>query len=401
MDSIHASTNFLCHLILRRASQQLGVAVDLIDQQGNTPLHYAAKYGHLDLCRTLIERGAFAGKKNDQGQTAYDTAGSHTVRQYLLPLHFQSERKHSLGSSPYIDNYGQMPGQMARSSSIPVSTQSNQYAGEQQHMSYSPATQYNIEQQLNTQYTQEQPMYPPTVHIPHASSAPGTSNSALPSPSIPMKNAPLNLPINVFSRNDSGNEKRLSSRLTTSTSSGMNSPRDTAANSAVTSPAKPTNGIQVNPFAPPANHNGPTVQNHNPPIFTANSQSIRNNAAKVQVFSGSAAPIQQTQQVPPAQLVPPNPHLQVPQQSPHKAAPHQSHHQPIPQVSYAAQPVYSSGPPPALPPQAAQSQAPSVMQPAYKPSPVINSTNRMILPGKSLFNIFMNFYISDNNTESH
>jgi hypothetical protein len=368
----------------------VGVPVDFIDQQGNTPLHYAAKYGHLELCRTLIERGAFAGKKNDQGQTAYDTTESHTVRQYLLPLQFQSERKNSFGSSPYIDNYGQIPGQMSRSSSIPVPVQSNQYMGEQQHMSYSPATQFNMEQHHNTPYTQEQPMYPPTVHIPHASSACGSMSSTLSSPSIPMKNAPLNLPINVFSRNDSGNESRLSARLTTSTSSGMNSPRDTAANSTVVSPAKP-NGVQVNPFAPQPNHNGPTVQNHNPPIFTANSQSIRNNAAKVQVFSGSAVPIQQSQQQTttqpaPVQLVPPNPHIPMPQQSPHKAAPHQSHHQPIPQVNYTTQPVYPSGPPPSLPPQPAQ--APGAMQPAYKPAPAIHSTNRIILPGNLFIEIF-------------
>lgn len=360
----------------------VGVAVDFIDQQGNTPLHYAAKYGHLDLCRNLIGRGAFAGKKNDQGQTAYDTAGNHTVRQYLLPLHFQSERKNSFGSSPYIDNYGQMPGQMTRSSSITVPAQSNQYVGEQQHMSYSPATQYNIEQQLNTQYSHEQPMYPPTVHVPHATSVPGSISSTLSSPSIPMKNAPLNLTINALNRNETGNENRLSARLTTSTSSGVNSPLVTAVNSTVVSPAKPTNGVQVNPFAPQTNHTGPTVQNHNPSIFTANSQSIRNNAAKVQIFSGSAIPIQQSQQIPQVQvqLVPPNPHLQVPQQSPQKTAPHQMHHQQTPQPNYATQLAYSMGPPPALPPQPAQ--APGVVHSTYKPTPVINSTNRIILPGK-------------------
>ena len=375
----------------------VGVGVDFIDQQGNTPLHYAAKYGHLDLCRFLIDRGAFAGKKNDQGQTAYDTAGSHTARQYLLPLHFQSERKNSLGSSPCNtcgDTYCQIPGHVTRSSNFPALAQSNQYGGEQQHMSYTPPSQYSVEQQHQTQYTQKQPIYSATVHTPHAPIASGTMSSTVPTvqPSVPMKNAPLNLPINIFSRNDSGNENKLSSRLTTSTSSGINSPRDTANNSTVASPAKPGSGVQANPFAPQTNHNGPSVQNHNPPIFTANSQSIRNNAAKVQVFSGGAipTPTPTTQQTPPAQLISPNPHMHVPQQSPHlhvtqqsphKSAPIQSPHQQITQGSYAAQPIYSTAPPPPT------VQIPGVMQQAYKPTPTINSTNRIIQPGKPILNI--------------
>lgn len=62
------------------------------DQNGNTPLHYAAKYGHLDLCKHLIDSGSSVIAKNYQKQTPYDVAESHSVRQYLLPLQLQAER---------------------------------------------------------------------------------------------------------------------------------------------------------------------------------------------------------------------------------------------------------------------------------------------------------------------
>jgi len=65
----------------------------LLDQNGNSPLHYAAKYGHLDLCKYLVERGSMVNIKNKQLQTPYDISESHAVRQYLLPLQFQAERE--------------------------------------------------------------------------------------------------------------------------------------------------------------------------------------------------------------------------------------------------------------------------------------------------------------------
>ena len=78
---------FVLELLMSR-----GVSVEHLDQSGNSPLHFAARYGHHDLCKFLVDRGAFAGRKNASGQTPYDVAHSHVVRQYLLPLQFQSER---------------------------------------------------------------------------------------------------------------------------------------------------------------------------------------------------------------------------------------------------------------------------------------------------------------------
>ena len=78
---------FVLELLMSR-----GVSVEQLDQSGNSPLHFAARYGHYDLCKMLVDRGAFAGRKNASGQTPYDVSQSHMVRQYLLPLQFQSER---------------------------------------------------------------------------------------------------------------------------------------------------------------------------------------------------------------------------------------------------------------------------------------------------------------------
>lgn len=70
----------------------IGTNIQLADQNGDTPLHYAAKYGHLDLCKFLIERGAAVHARNRNKQSPYDLAESHLVRQYLLPLQLAAER---------------------------------------------------------------------------------------------------------------------------------------------------------------------------------------------------------------------------------------------------------------------------------------------------------------------
>ena len=108
---------FVLELLMSR-----GISVEFLDQHGNSPLHFAAKYGHHDLCKWLVEKGAFAGRKNVSGQTPYDVAQNHVVRQYLLPLQFQSERSeqptaaaHGYNSYTIISesNQTQYPGNMS------------------------------------------------------------------------------------------------------------------------------------------------------------------------------------------------------------------------------------------------------------------------------------------------
>ena len=40
--------------------------------QENTPLHYAAGYGRVEVCKVLLELGANTKAKNETGKTALD-----------------------------------------------------------------------------------------------------------------------------------------------------------------------------------------------------------------------------------------------------------------------------------------------------------------------------------------
>lgn len=56
------------------------------DNAGNTPLHYASKSGMTEMVKMLVGQGAAVEKRNRSGQTAYDVATDHVIRQFLLPL---------------------------------------------------------------------------------------------------------------------------------------------------------------------------------------------------------------------------------------------------------------------------------------------------------------------------
>lgn len=71
-----------------------GVDINLLDKNRNTPLHYASKFGNIDVCRYLVALNCLTGSRNTSGQSPYEVAESHLVRQYLLPLQFQEEARH-------------------------------------------------------------------------------------------------------------------------------------------------------------------------------------------------------------------------------------------------------------------------------------------------------------------
>ena len=51
-----------------------GADVNLKDNWGRTPLHYAANGGHKEIAELLITNGANINKKNDEGKTPLDSA---------------------------------------------------------------------------------------------------------------------------------------------------------------------------------------------------------------------------------------------------------------------------------------------------------------------------------------
>jgi hypothetical protein len=60
-----------------------GASIDFEDNEGNTPLHYAASYGHLPIVRRLLQIGASAFTRNNLGYTASDVAFSFEVEQEI------------------------------------------------------------------------------------------------------------------------------------------------------------------------------------------------------------------------------------------------------------------------------------------------------------------------------
>jgi len=101
--------------LIRLLLQQPGASIDVLDGQGNTPLHCACMSTCSDATKVLAlvkamvqEFQASVVAKNAAGQTPYDVATSNGVRQYLLPIQLQKETQEALdnggaGLPPGID----------------------------------------------------------------------------------------------------------------------------------------------------------------------------------------------------------------------------------------------------------------------------------------------------------
>lgn len=102
--AIHCAAEYAQINVVKALIAQFGVSPEQFDQQGNTPLHYAAASQcpqALELVKMLIkEYNVSATVQNMHGKTPYDLANIDSVRQYLLPIQLQSE------TQKCIDNGG-------------------------------------------------------------------------------------------------------------------------------------------------------------------------------------------------------------------------------------------------------------------------------------------------------
>ena len=69
--------------VVDELTQRLGAAVNAENTAGDTPLHKAAARGHLDVVRALLAAGADPARRNRLGQTADDGAFDPAVKDAL------------------------------------------------------------------------------------------------------------------------------------------------------------------------------------------------------------------------------------------------------------------------------------------------------------------------------
>jgi ankyrin repeat protein len=65
---------------------EAGAAVDALDKNNNTPLHYAAGYGRKECVELLLKNGAAVTLRNLDGKTPVDVAKLNTQSEVLQLL---------------------------------------------------------------------------------------------------------------------------------------------------------------------------------------------------------------------------------------------------------------------------------------------------------------------------
>ena len=75
------------------------------DERGRTPLHYAAAYGHVEVCAALTEAGAGLNVADEDGETPLHSAirrNRLAVASFLLERRADTERRNEYGRTPLL-----------------------------------------------------------------------------------------------------------------------------------------------------------------------------------------------------------------------------------------------------------------------------------------------------------
>lgn len=88
-EKLHTALHFACSLGCKRIVQALiraGAHIDVVDIEGNSPLHLTVAGKHVDVLRWLLGRAPDLSIKNLEGQTAADLADSEVLNVMLAGL---------------------------------------------------------------------------------------------------------------------------------------------------------------------------------------------------------------------------------------------------------------------------------------------------------------------------
>jgi len=84
---------------------KLGAKIDATNKLGNTPLHLAARHGHLSVMQALLDRGASLEFKDEFGQTALHSAVTEGHLNIVKYLFDKGNSDHIIKSNPYELSY--------------------------------------------------------------------------------------------------------------------------------------------------------------------------------------------------------------------------------------------------------------------------------------------------------
>lgn len=106
-DFFHAAAKYghleICRFILENTYPDTGPG----DTRGRLPLHYAAEYGRFEMCKLIMEKYDDKNMKDERGETPFDIAKNTKDRYGNTPLDLADEKEHwsicQLLTKGYVD----------------------------------------------------------------------------------------------------------------------------------------------------------------------------------------------------------------------------------------------------------------------------------------------------------